>query len=94
MRRDKRHPADIHQDGQRAHYALELLSPHFDKFRRAAIADLQSAQRGGKLDLATAQALTIRLNTLDDLERELTRTIASARQMQEKLHNDKGAKQS
>lgn len=78
-------------EGRAANFALDMLEPHFARLRDAAIARLQAAHRGGELTLDLALAVACELNTLDDLAGKLDRSILSARQLQEKLHNQKGA---
>lgn len=87
----KKPPEQVLSEGRTSHYALNLLEPHFEHLRGLAIARLQAAQRAGNLTIDLALAVACELNTLDDLAGKLDRSVLSARQLQEKLHNQKGA---
>lgn len=87
----KKPAPQILAEGRAANFALDMLHPHFERLRDSAIARLQAAQRDGSLTIDLAISVACELNTLDDLAGKLDRSVLSARQLQEKLHNQKGA---
>lgn len=83
-------PEQVLAEGSFSRHALTALEPHFSRMKSSAISRLQAAQRAGDLSVEKAIAIAVELNALDDLQKSLDRAVLGARQLQEKLHNEKG----